>query len=121
MVEINEDWIESDRIVANIIKDVIALPGLILDCRNSTMVANDAIIQLSSVEAEILKYLLLCYPETVTRESIVESVWQYKWTQDTRFIDPYMGTLRKKLSSNLIWNIETIRGIGFRLSRTRAW
>jgi DNA-binding response OmpR family regulator len=49
----------------------------------------------------------------LTRQRILESVWDTSWLGPTRTIDVHVAALRKKLGSPT-W-IETVRGVGFRL------
>jgi DNA-binding response OmpR family regulator len=60
--------------------------------------------------------LLLCFvdsPGTVlTREVLLEQVWEYQWGGDSRVVDVHVQRLRAKIGQDLI---ETVRGFGYKL------
>jgi DNA-binding response OmpR family regulator len=60
--------------------------------------------------------LLLCFvdsPGTVlTREVLLEQVWDYQWGGDSRVVDVHVQRLRAKIGQDLI---ETVRGFGYKL------
>ena len=49
-----------------------------------------------------------------SRADLLESVWGYTWTGDSRLVDVHIMRLRAKLGSKLV---ETVRGVGYRLPR----
>ena len=49
----------------------------------------------------------------VSRERILQEVWQTTWYGSSKTIDVHVAALRKKLGDSG-W-IETVRGVGFRL------
>jgi DNA-binding response OmpR family regulator len=60
--------------------------------------------------------LLLCFvdsPNTVlTRDVLLEQVWDYQWGGDSRVVDVHVQRLRAKIGQDLI---ETVRGFGYKL------
>ncbi len=60
--------------------------------------------------------LLLCFvdsPGTVlTRDVLLEQVWDYQWGGDSRVVDVHVQRLRAKIGQDLI---ETVRGFGYKL------
>jgi DNA-binding response OmpR family regulator len=63
--------------------------------------------------------LLLCFvdsPGTVlTRDVLLEQVWDYQWGGDSRVVDVHVQRLRAKIGQDLI---ETVRGFGYKLRGT---
>ncbi|WP_253208483.1 winged helix-turn-helix domain-containing protein [Streptomyces sp. YPW6] len=58
--------------------------------------------------------LLISEPETVMeRQEIMATVWDENWFGSTRTLDVHVGSLRSKLGNE--W-IETVRGVGYRLT-----
>jgi DNA-binding response OmpR family regulator len=51
----------------------------------------------------------------VSRQRIIDEVWDPHWYRPTQTLDVHMASLRRKLGSPG-W-IETVRGVGFRLGR----
>ncbi|GAB1509338.1 two-component system response regulator CseB [Actinophytocola sp. KF-1] len=63
--------------------------------------------------------LLLCFvdsPGTVlTRDVLLEQVWDYQWGGDSRVVDVHVQRLRAKIGQDMI---ETVRGFGYKLKNT---
>jgi DNA-binding response OmpR family regulator len=74
-------------------------------------------IDLSPREFAVLEYLLRHPHQVLTRTQIVEHVWNFDFYNESNVVDVYVGYLRRKLEqaggSPLI---ETVRGVGYRLS-----
>jgi two-component system, OmpR family, response regulator RegX3 len=49
----------------------------------------------------------------VTRQELLEDVWDPHWYGPTRTLDVHVASIRKKLGDPR-W-VETVRGVGFRL------
>jgi len=49
----------------------------------------------------------------LTREQIMEAVWDAHWFGPTKTLDVHIGALRRKLGDAAV--VETVRGVGFRL------
>ncbi|UFI00476.1 response regulator transcription factor [Bacillus toyonensis] len=69
-------------------------------------------VPLTTKEFEILQLLLQNEKKVLTRENIVEKIWGYEYTGDTRMIDTHMKNIRKKLD---IPYIKTVKGIGYKI------
>lgn len=74
-------------------------------------------IHLSVREFSLLEYLMRHPGQVLTRTQIAEHVWNFKHTSDTKVIDVYIGYLRRKLNQGAAKvPIQTVRGVGYRLS-----
>lgn len=73
---------------------------------------NKVEVPLTTKEFEILQLLLQNEKKVLTRENIVEKIWGYEYTGDTRIIDTHMKNIRRKLD---IHYIKTIKGIGYKI------
>ncbi|MCC3688897.1 response regulator transcription factor [Bacillus cereus] len=73
---------------------------------------NKVKIPLTTKEFEILQLLLQNEKKVLTRENIVEKIWRYEYTGDTRIIDTHIKNIRKKLD---IPYIKTVKGIGYKI------
>ena len=74
---------------------------------------NDNIINLTTLEYKILNLLIENINKVVTRERIIDSIWE--WTGNDvndNTITVYMKRIREKLNSDIII---TIKGIGYRI------
>ena len=50
--------------------------------------------------------------KVLTREILLEKIWGYEYSGDTRTVDVHIRRLRKKIGEN---HIKTIRGLGYKL------
>ena len=72
--------------------------------------------ELTFKEYGLLKFLLENSGTPVTRDRLMEAVWGFAFTGETRTVDMHIKTLRKKLG-NAGSLIETVRNVGYRLGR----
>ena len=70
-------------------------------------------IELTAKEFDILAVLAEDPGNVVSRQTLLERVWETTWYGPTKTIDVHVASLRRKLGDPG-W-IETVRGIGFRL------
>lgn len=72
-------------------------------------------VALTLKEFELLCLLLRSPGQVFSREKLIESVWGYAFTGETRTVDVHVRTLRQKLGKAGDC-IETVRGYGYKLS-----
>jgi heavy metal response regulator len=74
-------------------------------------------IELSPREFSLLELLLRHPNQVLTRTQIVEHVWNFDFYGETNVVDVYIGYLRRKIDSGFVPPlIQTVRGVGYRLS-----
>lgn len=74
-------------------------------------------LSLTPTEFDFLTYLITNSDKAVSREELLEVLWQVNWQTDTRATDDLVKRLRKKLrEQKSSVSIETVWGYGFRLS-----
>jgi len=73
-------------------------------------------IEFTSIEMDILRYLISHKGEVVTREDLLEEIWGYKNYPVTRTIDNHILKLRKKIEKDLSHpkHILSVYGSGYR-------
>lgn len=73
-------------------------------------------VDLKPKEIQLLHFLLLNRNIVFSRDALLERVWNYEFTGDTRTVDVHVKTLRQKLlDENSSWDIKTIWGVGYKL------
>lgn len=72
-------------------------------------------IPLTLKEYELLRELMRSGGDVKTREELLETVWGINCEVETRTVDVHIRTLRQKLGKGS-GIIETVRGVGYRLS-----
>ena len=85
-----------------------------LDGRSRTLCWGDGrTLTLSERELGLLEYLVRSPNQIVSRERILNAVWEYQFDPRSNVVDVYVGRLRRKLHPTI--RIETVRGGGYRL------
>ena len=69
-------------------------------------------------EFDLLCYLLLNKEIVLSREQIMQAVWEVSFEMESRTIDMHIMSLRQKLGSQGRL-IRTVRGVGYRLGDRR--
>jgi two-component system, OmpR family, alkaline phosphatase synthesis response regulator PhoP len=78
---------------------------------------DDLLIDLTTVEFDLLLALAQHHGMVLSREQLLEKAWGYDYFGDTRVVDVHIGHLRLKLGGDRF--IETIRGVGYRFEDKR--
>ena len=89
------------------------LGGIQIDEVGRTVTVDGKLIELSLREYELLKYLLDNEKVALSRDKILNNVWNYDYYGDSRTIDSHIKKIRHKLGKKGKY-IETIRGIGYK-------
>jgi two-component system response regulator TrcR len=75
----------------------------------------DQRIELTATEFELLRYLMRNPRRALSREEILQRVWNYTFGGKTSIVDLYISYLRKKIDAGREPMINTIRGVGYQL------
>jgi DNA-binding response OmpR family regulator len=75
----------------------------------------EAELSLRPKEFDLLALLVASAGRVVTRERIMEEVWDTAWMGSTKTLDTHMATLRQQVGADAI---STLRGVGYRLELT---
>jgi two-component system alkaline phosphatase synthesis response regulator PhoP len=75
-------------------------------------------ISLAAKELELLRYLIDHRGKVVSRDELLEGVWEYQPGVSSRTIDVHVAWLRQKLEDHpqTPAHIHTVRGVGYRFS-----
>lgn len=87
--------------------------GIEIDNQGRTVKVDGKQIELSLREYELLKYLLDNKGIALSRDKILNNVWNYDYYGDSRTIDSHIKKVRHKLGKKGKY-IETVRGIGYK-------
>jgi DNA-binding response OmpR family regulator len=96
--------------------DVFTFGGKTIDFDALELHVGDRVLQLTVMEAELLRYLVRHEGRAVSRKAILEDVWGVHEDTDTRAIDNFMVRLRKYVEdeSSQPRHFLTVRGVGYR-------
>ncbi|WP_246075186.1 response regulator transcription factor [Gracilimonas mengyeensis] len=98
--------------------EILQLGPVKIDLRESVVERPDnEEIELTSREVELIRYLLKSANEPVSRDELLEKVWRYEFSTNTRTVDVHISKLRAKIEMHpddpryLI----TLHGVGYML------
>lgn len=87
--------------------------GIEIDADGRTVKVDGKQIELSLREYELLKYLLDNENIALSRDKILNNVWNYDYYGDSRTIDSHIKKIRHKLGKKGKY-IQTMRGVGYK-------
>lgn len=71
-------------------------------------------VVLARKEFDLLSMLVQAKGDLVTRETLMEAIWDTSWVGASRTLDVHVSSLRAKLGRPEL--IETVRGVGYRVA-----
>jgi len=90
--------------------------GLRIDVQARRVWAAETEVALTTKEFDVLALLSEDRGAVVTRERLMDEVWDSNWYGSTKTLDVTVGRLRQKLEeSDAPARVVTVRGVGFRL------
>ena len=100
---------------------VLSVGTLALDPATFHCSRGDTPIVLTAREFSLLEYLMRNQGQLVSKRRIAEHVWDEELDVDSNVVEVYIGYLRKKVDKPFgRQDIETIRGMGYRLKSSPA-
>ena len=88
---------------------------LALDTETRDVWRAGRLIELTPTEYRLLHYLLANARRVLTREQILESVWDYSFAGNASVLETYISYLRQKVDAGETPLIQTVRGVGYSL------
>ncbi|AKR56290.1 DNA-binding response regulator [Youhaiella tibetensis] len=102
-------------------EDILRIGPLALDPQSRRVTRNDRPIALTVREFELLRYLMVNAGKVVSRQRLLNSVWEYGYDPGTKIVDVYVRYVRAKIDeSGQPSLIETVRGIGYMMGGEAA-
>ncbi len=99
--------------------DSISVGGIVLDKAAHQVAVDGKQVDLSFKEFELLTYFLENQGIALSRENILNHVWNYDYFGDARTIDTHVKKLRSKLGDKGEY-IKTIWGMGYKFEVDRS-
>ncbi|WP_460796364.1 response regulator transcription factor [Nocardioides pacificus] len=95
---------------------VITAGQLRIDVAARRVFSGDREIQLTTKEFDVLALLDGARDTVVSRQKLMDEVWDHNWYGSTKTLDVTVGRLRQKLDeAGVQEKVVTVRGVGFRL------
>ncbi|MGN0301698.1 MAG: response regulator transcription factor [Anaerotardibacter sp.] len=101
-------------------EESITCGHLVLQPKGHRVFVEETEVELTVKEFDLLKKLMESPDQVFSRSQLLEDVWGITFAGETRTVDTHIQTLRKKLnevSPGAGLAIETVRGVGYRISR----
>ncbi|MFN0167243.1 MAG: response regulator transcription factor [Bryobacteraceae bacterium] len=90
--------------------------GVVLDPASRVVTSNGKAVVLTTLEFDILEMLMRAAGRVLSRDALMENMYNRKATPFDRSIDMHVSHLRRKLGNDAL--IKTVRGVGYQFSRT---
>ena len=97
-------------------KEIKDYDGIEIDREGRTVKVDGKDVELSLREYELLVYLVENENVALSRDKILNNVWNYDYYGDSRTIDSHIKKIRHKLGKRGR-NIKTIRGVGYKIDK----
>lgn len=100
---------------------ILCVEDLEMDTARREVRRSGELIELSPREYSVLEYLMRNPNQVLTRTQIGEHVWDFSFFNESNVVDVYIGYLRRKIDKrNDLPLIQTVRGVGYRISTEAA-
>tara|TARA_Y100001970_G_scaffold150104_1_gene184058 strand:- start:6201 stop:6887 length:687 start_codon:yes stop_codon:yes gene_type:complete len=98
---------------------ILEVAGIRLDQGAREVSRNGESIQLTKTEFDLLELLMHNTGIVLTRETIYDLIWDYRFETNSKSLDVYIGYLRRKITvDDMPDPIHTVRGVGYCLRET---
>jgi len=95
-------------------EDVVECGGVRLDVRSRRADVGGRQVELSAREFALAEMFMVNSGQVLSREQLLDHVWDMDFDPGSNVVDVYVGYLRKKLGAQAI---TTVRGMGYRFNR----
>lgn len=102
----------------NALGDVFEISGLEIDTNKLEVTRDNIKIKLSKTEYSLLEYLVRNKGKTLSKDQIINAVWNYDADILPNTVEVYIGYLRSKIDKpfkNKAELIKTVRGFGYKI------
>jgi len=97
----------------------LVLGDLVLDTNTRSAMRSETRVELTPMEYRTLEYLMMRQGSVVSKEELLEHLYDYNWEKFSNVIEVYISTLRRKIDSGSSERlIHTLRGHGYVLRRS---
>jgi DNA-binding response OmpR family regulator len=100
----------------------VRIGGVTVDQAQRRVLLDGREIALTRREFDLLALLARNAGTVLTRERLIDEVWDANWFGSTKTLDVHISTLRKKLGDDAVDSryLHTVRGVGFRFTAPDA-
>lgn len=98
----------------NLVGEVV-IGGFRIDDRRKEIIFDQRVLELTTTEYELLKFMVLNQGLVLSKSKILDKVWGYDFGGDENIVEVYIRSLREKLNDKEHRLIRTLRGAGYRV------
>lgn len=98
----------------NLVGEVV-IGAFRIDDRRKEILYGQRVLELSTTEYELLKFMVLNQGLVLSKSKILDKVWGYDFGGDENIVEVYIRSLREKLNDKEHRLIRTLRGAGYRV------
>ena len=91
---------------------VLSFKHMRMDVGARTVSVDNKPVELTAIEFDLLRALAENHGRVLTREQLLERIWDGEYFGETRVVDVHLGHVRQKLGNEAM--IATIRSVGYR-------
>ena len=96
---------------------VLKLGNIVLDREKHSVAVGKEPVELTYKEYELLVYLAENQNRVVSRDELLDKLWDWRADVETRTLDIHIKTLRQKLGEEAGHYIKTVRSVGYRFMK----
>jgi two-component system OmpR family response regulator len=96
----------------------LAVADLVLNDDTHVVTRSGVPVELSPTEFNLLRYLLQNQGRVMSRNRILDHVWDYDFEGESTVVETFISSLRRKLNAHGPQLIHTVRGVGYRVGGT---
>lgn len=93
--------------------DIVEYKNFKMNVKGHQIFLDGKLLEFTPKEFELLLYLIKNKGTVISREDILQKIWDYNYYGDERTVDTHIKNIRQKLGNNNI--IKTIRGYGYKV------
>ncbi len=92
----------------------VSYPDLTINLTNYSVTYMGRNVDMPPKELELLYFLASSPNRVFTRDQLLDQIWGYEYSGDTRTVDVHIKRLREKMGDHRNWRITTIWGKGYK-------
>lgn len=96
------------------ISKIVQYPDLIINQTNYSVIYQGQTVDMPPKELELLYFLASSPNQVFTRDQLLDHIWGYESSVDTRTVDVHIKRLREKIKDHKSWKLATVWGIGYK-------
>lgn len=100
--------------------NILAAGPIEINFQNHQVTLDDKEVNLSPTEFKLLSYLIQNKNRVLTKQQLLSNVWGINYESETTVLDTYISYLRKKVDSQGLGLIKTVRGVGFQFKDPKS-